>query len=187
MTRLFMAMLATCLAAPVSAQDLGAEFLNAYRTFGNASGDFDYAQAAMTELVPTLVGRWFPIGILLGAGGPVVDQTPPEFDSAPFCSRLVYDLVQIGPRSFSTLWHDLENPDSAQLTTLYTYSGMNQFVRYVDEAQMLAMLGFEDGIEPPGQTYLGLRHGDVLLYHPSPNIMVFVSALGQTEYLARCP
>lgn len=185
MRPLLIAALSLLISPAARAETVAEQFASAYATFGGLLDDVDFSAAAIEALIPTLTGHWVRIDILAGGG---ITAPVEEFDMAMFCSRVVEDLVPDGPHGFRLTRLNLAQPENAVLETRYAYLGMQSFQRQVDETQMLAYFRFDADTPPPFGFYLSNgQNGRVRLYHPSPDLLVFVDERGLSEYRARCP
>lgn len=176
-------------ASPVGAQDLSGGDLRgqydaavaAFVLPGQEEGDAYLYAEAMTALLPTLEGDWAPAW-LLAQGGPIDATAIAEACDRPWVPTT---LARTAPHSFEM--QRPSGPEGARVPVRFEYLIGNSFQRTLAEADVTAMLGFEDGrIENP-LAFLDVARGEVLLFHPSPDILVIHAVGGPAEIYARCP
>lgn len=182
-----LALLAATLAAPAAAQDLAADYAAAARAFalpGVASlsnGDVLDDDAARA-LVPALAGTWAALFALA--------PEPGSFDPAELaqaCAGPAAATIEpLGPRSFGLRRSRADT--GASLVLRHEWVVANTFQRSVAEEEYLAFMGIADleAAPPVMMAAPGVR-GDVLVFHPSPDILVMQAPRGVVEIFGRCP
>jgi hypothetical protein len=175
-------------AAPAMAQDLGGQYSAAARAFtlpGTPGYDMEGLQGddAVMALLPTLVGTWADaLGLFPGP-----DAFDPDLH-AMACERTRIEIVQTAPRSFVLRRTGGSEAEPRTLTIRHDWIIGNSFDRSVDENEAIARFGLDAMPELPMGIlqFPGLR-GEVSMFHPSPDILVFSMPGGVPEIYARCP
>jgi hypothetical protein len=177
-----LALVLALIAAPAAAQDPAAEYDAAVRAFvlpGQEGGDVMAEDDAVIALLPGLEGDWAPASVL-AAGGSLDPALVAEV-----CGEAPLALARTAPRSF-----EMRRPygeAGATLATRYDYLQGNTFQRSVPEADLLAYMGFPEGVDVPPAVFAGMGRGEVLLFHPSSGLLVVHPVGGRAEVYARCP
>ena len=174
----------TVLSLPAHAQDIAAEYANAYRAFSvmpDGGVGVEAAAAAVVALLPTLEGEWVEAGILAG-DTPFVDVDL----IVRACERVRYNLVQTSQHGFTL--NRLAGQTGESMAVRHDYRAMNIFQRSVAENDFLNLLGI-DPLSDQAARALSVSdsYGRVYLFHPSANILVMQLENGTTEIYARCP
>ena len=175
-------------AAPAVAQDLAAQYAAAARAFtlpgapSLSMGDL-LEEDAVEALLPTVEGNWTPALTLF----PDPANVDPEL-LAESCERIPSTLVQTAPHSFELRRSSERDGTAITMAIRHDWIVGNTFDRGVEEKEVSAFLGFDrlDDLSTGMMTLPGLR-GQVVLFQPSPDILVFVSPGGPPEIFARCP
>lgn len=174
--------------APASRPDPQAQIADALAAFllpgsPGRSREELAGDAAILALLPSLEGTWAPAHILF--------PDPDLFSDdrlAQACDRVGLRLERTAERSFVLLRQAGSNPDAPPLPIRHDWIGASGFDRSAAEADLVAHLGLADLDEVHASllTPPGLR-GEVAMFHPSPDILVFVAPGEPPEILARCP
>ncbi len=180
----FLALLA--LAPPAGAQGISAQYADAFARFSGvdaaAEMDLATAAAAVSAMIPALAGNWTQIGQLAGGTGAYDDSLLAEH-----CRPLVWVLTPTSPWSFDLTATPVRE-DAPRLTIRHDYAGWNLFQRSRDTTSWLERLGMTDESRLPHGIFVADgSQGRVRLFHPSPDILVFLPEVGPAEFLARCP
>ena len=183
--RLSLPIALTCLsmALPAAAQDIAAEYAAAFAAFtlpGYAGRDPEAALAAIEASLPGLQGNWVRAD-LLSDDTAVLD--PAMLANA--CARHYEQLVHSSPHGFEM--RRTNRDGKVLLRVQYDFVGLNFFDRSYDEAEWLAYLGFDADQMAHASAYYGQPRGEVILFVPGPNTMVFQETRGLTEIYTRCP
>lgn len=174
-------------AAPAAAQDLAADYAAAAAAFalpGAASlsnGDILDDDAARA-MVPALAGIW----VALFALSPEPEALDPALLAEACWGPAAVEIEPLGPRSFGLRRSRADT--GASFVLRHDWVVGNTFQRSVLEEEYLAVLGLTDpeATPPLAMAAPGLR-GDVLLYHPMPDILVMQAPRGILEIFGRCP
>jgi hypothetical protein len=186
--RLSLGLALSLLAAPAVAQDPAAQFADATRAFilpGTPSlGLTDLlSDTAVIATLPSLEGTWGPAYMLF--------PEPDSFEAERFaqaCERTGMELEQTARRSFVITKIQERDGVSYPLHVRHAWISGNAFDRSVDEAELIAHYDLEAPGEPPMRVMSGRNlRGEVAMFHPSPDILVFVAPGELTEILVRCP
>jgi hypothetical protein len=174
------------LAAPAAAQGISAQYADAFARFSGvdpgAEMEISTAAAAMSAMIPGLAGNWVQIAQLAGNTG-----SYDELNLADHCRPLVWVLTPTSPWSFD-LTATPAREGAPRLTVHHDYGGWNLFHRSRDTTAWLERLGLTDQARLPVGLFLSDgSQGRVRLFHPSPDIIVFLPEVGPAEFFARCP
>ncbi len=139
--------------------------------------------AAILGLLPSLEGTWAPAHLLF--------SDPDIFSDdrlAQACDRVGIHLQRTAERSFVLLRKGGSHRNAPPLPIRHDWIGASGFDRSVAEADLVAHLGLGDlaEVHPSLLAPPGLR-GEVAMFHPSPDILVFVAPGEPPEILVRCP
>lgn len=172
-------------ATAATAQSLAEGYRAAYAIFGNTAQDRDSSHEAVEALLPQLEGHW----ISLSAGA----ETPPDpaRDAELFaerCNRFVLNLVRTGRLGFDLVLTSLADGGAERGRILFDHAGYSTFLRVQRNEDWLATHGIDEDEPLPPYLHRFLAESSVVtLYHPSPDILVMLDAVGMAEYYGRCP
>ncbi|EYD76320.1 hypothetical protein Rumeso_02078 [Rubellimicrobium mesophilum DSM 19309] len=136
----------------------------------------------IADLLPKLEGDWVP------ANGLYPDPNEErEGFLASNCERLAVTLTQTDPHGFEI--RDSRQLEGETLTMAVRYDFLfgNSFDRSVREEEAVAFMELDESEVSVGQLNLAKLRGQVLLFHPSPDILVLATPQWPTEIYGRCP
>lgn len=182
------ALLLALLATPALAQARAAQFESALSAFVLPTAE-DLSLGGLQEeeaveaLLPTLTGDWTSAIALFPARGAFDDATV-----AASCDRTPTTLAITGPRSFELRRSSVRDGGTVTLAVRHDFLQGNAFDRGASEADLLAFMGLESMPDPSaGMLAFDALRADVAMFHPSPDILVFVAPGQAPEILVRCP
>lgn len=170
------------LAPAALAQDAVLNYTAAFNSFYLPEAglmDEDATHSAITAMLPHLQGDWVRGDIL--ALGPDLDREL----LADACDRHFDRLVLTGPQGFEM--QRSGGDGTVKLHTRYDYLGLQNFQRSYDEAEWLALLGFDDERPVMASMFRAQSRGEVTLFVPAPGIMVLHAMRGGPEIYVQCP
>ena len=122
-----------------------------------------------------------------------VDQMYPDPSSImpelmePHCERRPIALVRNGARSFEMRQTRLVDGEAVFMTVHHGFMFGNGFDRSVREEEPIPFMEIDaSGVVPLGGLVVPQLRGPVLLFHPTPDILVFASTMGPLKLYARC-
>jgi hypothetical protein len=183
--RLFLFILA-CLSGSATlaqAQDLAAEYREAYNQFSLTSDVFGFEEEAdaIAAVLPGMQGDWISLTLISDGQSTFDDSRISEF-----CSKHFFRLTQTAPHSFTFARTNSEGV--AQVTTRYDYRGYHSFQRAADEAEIVELYQIPEGTPIlPGMLSGGVFRGEIELFLASENIIVMQVWAGPVEIYGRCP
>ncbi len=185
--RLALATVLCLVGLPAAAQGLADQYAGAVRAFtlptvpGFTTGAL-MEEDAIEALLPSLEGNWAPVLILFGDPANFGDELLVET-----CERVPMTLVPTALRSFEFRRSTERDGRTLTLAIRHDFLIGTTFDRSVDEAQALAFFNLEQQEPAVGMLHFSGMRGEVSMFHPSPDILVFVAEGAPPEILARCP
>ena len=174
-------------AAPALADNFQAQYLTAAQAF-TLPGTLSLSQMDLlaadpvADLLPKLEGDWVPARDLYL--NPNEEQ---ENFLATYCERMAVTLVQTDPHGFEI--YDSRQLEGVTVTMAIRYDFLfgNSFDRSVREEEAVAFMELDESEVSVGHLNLAKLRGQVLLFHPSPDILVLASPQWPIEIYGRCP